>query len=44
VASLAKRILIGDIEISTLLPLLIHLRSYLLSLIDEFWGEDTLIV
>ena len=43
-ASLTERILIGYIEIPTFLSFLIDLRTYFLSLIDEFWGEDSLVV
>jgi hypothetical protein len=44
VASLTERILIGNVEIATFLSFLIDLRTYFLSLIDEFWGENSLVV
>jgi len=43
-ASLTERILIGNVEITAFLSFLIHLGPYFLSLIYEFWREDSLII
>jgi len=43
-AGLAERILVGYVEIATFLSFLVHLRAYFLSLIYEFWREDSLII